>query len=174
MKKNKKIIISATLFIISILIAPSAHARKDTSNYTKSPTKIEKKTEKESLSFFGFTLGENFSKELAIYTSKSESGETLYEVNPKQPLKNIHRYFLTIDENRSSIKSIRGKGIFSSKKEGEVALNYLENVIKKKYSDFHPEEGFKYYKNENGDILIMFLKPVNGKHEIHLHCFVSK
>ncbi len=126
-------------------------------------------------SAFGFKIGEKFDENRAIAKLELSSGDTIYEVEPENPYMGIGKYYITTKENTNTINSVRGKGLFDSLKEAESELDKLELIIEKIYNEVYLQNEFRYYKDEQGNILLLFLKPrEDGKYTLHLHCLDIK
>ena len=119
---------------------------------------------------FGFKVGGAFETTSAIGTLETSSGDTLYEVEPSEPYDLLMKYYVTTDEETNKIDSIRGMNTFSSLEVAKASINRLENIIENQYSKLQTQDDFKYYKDQKGNLILLFLKPVNGEYELHLHC----
>lgn len=120
---------------------------------------------------FGFKMGDVFDEDDAIAQFELSSGTFLYEIKPVLPYKGIGRYYITTNTHDQTIDSVRGIESFATAEEAHKEINLLSEVITQKFDLVQTDNTFRYYKDEHGNLLLLFLKEVSAnEYEVHLHC----
>lgn len=130
--------------------------------------KLSKSTGDSSAEYaFGLKIGGFFDVNNAIKKLYLSSGGDLYEILPSNPNGDLNKYYVTLEKDK--IKTVRGVKSFDSKGDADLAVMRLNNAMNSKYSKVSSKDDFYCYKDVQGNMILVFIKTLINKHEVHVH-----
>lgn len=120
-------------------------------------------------SVFGFKLGDKLHEESILKELKLNNGQKIYEVSSTNSSEKFDHYYVTLEDNK--IKDVRFVKNFNNKEDAKKEEQRLLNILKETYKDLKEESSYKYYKDNNGTIIMLVYKEILNKHQLKLHYF---